>query len=83
MPAKPSRDTPEQPVIARLVADLPSSSFAFIMATGIVSIAGASLDYGQIAVLLLRGQLGRVFTAVDFDAAPPNLLPICYCCGSA
>ena len=53
MPAKPSRDTPEQPVIARLVADLPSSSFAFIMATGIVSIAGASLDYGRIAVLLL------------------------------
>ena len=53
MPAKPSRDKPGQPAMARLVTDLPSGSFAFVMATGIVSIAAELLGFGRIASLLL------------------------------
>ena len=53
MPAKPSRDKPEQRAMVRLVADLPSGSFAFIMATGIVSIAAELLGLGRSASLLL------------------------------
>jgi tellurite resistance protein TehA-like permease len=54
MLAKPPRDEPDQrSIIVRLVANFPSSSFAFIMATGIISIAAALLDFGRIASLLL------------------------------
>jgi hypothetical protein len=53
MPAKPSRDKPDQRPIARLVTDLPSGSFAFVMATGIVSFAAELLGFGRIASLLL------------------------------
>ncbi len=53
MPAKPSRDKPDQRAIVRLVADLPPGSFAFVMATGIVSIAAALLGFGRISSLLL------------------------------
>jgi tellurite resistance protein TehA-like permease len=53
MPAKPSRDMPNHPAMVRLVADLPSSSFAFVMATGIISITAALLGFGRIASLLL------------------------------
>ncbi len=37
---------------ARLVGDLPGGSFAFVMATGIVSIALARLGFGRIAAVL-------------------------------
>jgi tellurite resistance protein TehA-like permease len=53
MRTKPSRDKPDQRAIVRLVADLPSSSFAFVMATGIISIAGGLLGFGRMAALLL------------------------------
>ncbi len=53
MPAKPPRHEPDQRPIVRLVADLPSGSFAFVMTTGIISIAAALLGFGRIALLLL------------------------------
>ncbi len=54
MLAKPPRDEPDQrSIMVRLVANFPSSSFAFVMATGIISIAAALLDFGRIASLLL------------------------------
>ena len=53
MPAKPSRDKPDQRAVVRLVTDLPSGSFAFVMATGIISIAAALLGFGRMASLLL------------------------------
>jgi tellurite resistance protein TehA-like permease len=53
MPAKPSRDKPDQRATARLVSDLPTGSFAFVMATGIVSIAAELLGFQRSASLLL------------------------------
>jgi tellurite resistance protein TehA-like permease len=53
MPAKPSRDKPDRRAMVRLVTDLPSGSFAFVMATGIVSIAAELLGFGRSASLLL------------------------------
>ena len=53
MPAKPSRDKPDQRAMVRLVSDLPSGSFAFVMATGIVSIAAELLGFRRSASLLL------------------------------
>jgi tellurite resistance protein TehA-like permease len=53
MPADPTRDKPDQRPIVRLVANPPSGSFAFVMATGIVSIAAALLGFGRLALLLL------------------------------
>jgi len=53
MPAKSSRYEPDQRPIVRLVANLPNGSFAFVMATGIVSIAAALLGFERIALLLL------------------------------
>jgi tellurite resistance protein TehA-like permease len=55
MPTKPSRDKLDQRAMAmvRLVSDLPSGSFAFVMATGIVSIAAELLGFQRSASLLL------------------------------
>jgi tellurite resistance protein TehA-like permease len=53
MPTKPSRDKPDRRAMVRLVTDLPSGSFAFVMATGIVSIAAELLGFGRSASLLL------------------------------
>ena len=53
MPAKPSRDKSDQRAMVRLVTDLPSGSFAFVMATGIVSIAAELLGFRRSASLLL------------------------------
>jgi tellurite resistance protein TehA-like permease len=53
MPAKPSCDKPDRRAMVRFVRDLPSGSFAFVMATGIVSIAAELLGFGRIASLLL------------------------------
>jgi hypothetical protein len=49
MPAKPSRDKPDQRPMVRLVSGLPSGSFAFVMATGIVSIAAELLGFRRSA----------------------------------
>ena len=57
MPAKPSRDKPNQRAMVRLVSDLPSGSFAFVMATGIVSIAADLLGFRRTASLLLAVNL--------------------------
>jgi tellurite resistance protein TehA-like permease len=50
-----------QQLMLRLIADFPSGSFAFVMATGIVSIAAALLGLGRLALILL---------AVNFIAYP-------------
>jgi tellurite resistance protein TehA-like permease len=54
MPAKPSRDQLDQRAMVRLVSDLPGGSFAFVMATGIVSIAAELLGFRRSASLLLE-----------------------------
>ena len=49
---------PHQSTVAELLGDLPSGSFAFVMATGIVSIAAALADFGWIARFLLMVNIG-------------------------
>jgi tellurite resistance protein TehA-like permease len=44
---------PRLAVFAHLVCDLPGSSFAFVMATGIVSIGAGLLGFGRLAEILL------------------------------
>ncbi len=55
MPAKPSPDKAHQRAMAmvRLVSDLPTGSFAFVMATGIISIAAELLGFRRSRSLLL------------------------------
>src|SRR5215472_11725041 len=52
---------PRLAAIARLIRDLPGGSFAFVMATGIVSIAADLLGLGGLAAILL---------AINFLAFP-------------
>src|SRR6516165_7814578 len=44
---------PRLAAVARLIRDLPGGSFAFVMATGIVSIADGLIGLGGFATLLL------------------------------
>src|SRR5215831_4672618 len=53
---------------AALVFDLPGGSFAFVMATGIVSIAAMRLGRGEVAAALFRGQSDRISAALHVDA---------------
>lgn len=70
MAAEPPCATPA----ARLVADLPSNSFALVMATGIVSLAAAMLGFAKLALLLLA------VNAVAFIALwALTLLRLAYC----
>ena len=38
--------------VAQLIRDLPGGSFAFVMATGVVSIAGGIAGFGGLAAVL-------------------------------
>jgi tellurite resistance protein TehA-like permease len=53
MSADHSPNRPHHSAGVRLVADLPTGSFAFVMATGIISIAAALLGFARFASVLL------------------------------
>jgi hypothetical protein len=46
------RVVPRRSALAALIFDVPGGSFAFVMATGIVSIAAMRLGHGKVGALL-------------------------------
>jgi tellurite resistance protein TehA-like permease len=51
------RDPPRRSALAALMFDLPGGSFAFVMATGIVSIAAMRLGHGEVGAVLFAVNL--------------------------
>ena len=62
----------------RLIAELPSGSFAFVMATGIVSIAAALLGFRPVAMILLAVNLIAFPLLCVFTLARLSCYPLAF-----